>query len=137
MEKRKQIKDIFKFTNPIKWSKNTVILLVGLFYIFGQVYELEYRTKEIKANLSQHRLDNRLDNSPFYQHSPSEINKANNYLAKKESQILDSSMNKYHKRIAFQSLFFLALLILTNIDFRKREIKLRLRRYKRELAHKG
>ena len=131
MEKRKQIKDIFKFTNPIKWSRNTIILLVGLFYIFGQVYELEYRTKEIKANLSQHRLDN----SPFYHLSVGEINKANNYLAKKESQILDSSINKYHKRIAFQSLFFLALLILTNIDLRKKEVRLRLKRYKKELLH--
>ena len=133
MEKRK-IKDIFRFTNPIKWSKNTIILLVGSFYIFGQVHELEYRTKEIKFNLSQHRLDN----SSFYYHIPvAEVNKANNYLIERELQILDSSINKYHKRIAFQSLFFLALLILTNIDFRKREIKLRLRRYKRELAHKG
>ena len=132
MEKRKQIKDIFKFTNPIKWSKNTIILLVGLFYIFGQVYELEYRTKEIKANLSQHRLDN----SPFYQHFPvGEINKANNYLAEKESQIVDSSINEYHKRIAFQSLFFLALLILTNIDLRKKEVRLRLKRYRKELLH--
>ena len=132
MEKRKQIKDIFKFTNPIKWSKNTIILLVGLIYIFGQVNELEYRTKEIKANLSQHRLDN----SPFYQHLPvGEINKANNYLAEKESQIVDSSINEYQKRIAFQSIFFLALLILTNIDLRKKEVRLRLKRYRKELLH--
>ena len=132
MEKRKQIKDIFKFTNPIKWSKNTIILLVGLFYIFGQVYELEYRTKEIKANLSQHRLDN----SPFYQYLPvGEINKANNYLAEKESQIVDSSINEHHKRIAFQSILFLALLILTNIDLRKKEVRLRLKRYRKELLN--
>ena len=132
MEKRKQIKDIFKFTNPIKWSKNTIILLVGLFYIFGQVYELEYRTKEIRSNLSAHRLDN----SPFYQHLPvGEINKANNYLVEKESQIVDSSINEYHKRIAFQSIFFLALLILTNIDLRKKEVRLRLKRYRKELLH--
>ena len=66
MEKRKQIKDIFKFTNPIKWSKNTIILLVGLFYIFGQVYELEYRTKEIKVNNSGSSLHDLIGNPlPF------------------------------------------------------------------------
>ena len=133
MEKRKQIKDIFKFTNPIKWSKNTIILLVGLIYIFGQVNELEYRTKEIKANLSQHRLDN----SPFYQHLPvGEINKANNYLAEKEDEIVQISIDAYQKRIAFQSIFFLALLIFINTDFRRKETKIRLKRYRRELAHK-
>ena len=131
MEKRK-IKDIFRFTNPIKWSKNTIILLVGLFYIFGQVYELEYRIKEIKFNLSKHRLDN----SSFYYHIPvAEVNKANNYLIARELQILDSNINKYHKRIAFQSLFFLALLILTNIDLRKKEDRVRLKRYRKELLH--
>ena len=129
---RKKIKDIFRFTNPKTWHKNTIILILAIFFIFTQVSELEYRTKEIKANLSQHILDN----SPFYQHLPvGEINKANNYLAEKESQILDSSINKYHKRIAFQSLFFLALLILTNIDLRKKEVRLRLKRYKKELLH--
>ena len=132
MEKRRQIKDIFKFTNPIKWSKNTIILLVGLFYIFGQVYELEHRTKEIRSNLSAHRLDN----THFYQYLPvGEMNKANNYLIERETQIGDNSIRKYQKRIAFQSLFFLALLILTNIDLRKKEVRLRLKRYRKELLH--
>ena len=132
MERRTSLIKALKPTNPIKWSKNTIILLVGLFYIFGQVYELEYRTKEIKANLSQHRLDN----SPFYQYLPvGEINKANNYLAEKESQIVDSSINEHHKRIAFQSILFLALLILTNIDLRKKEVRLRLKRYRKELLN--
>lgn len=132
MEKRKQIKDIFKFTNPIKWSKNTIILLVGLFYLFGQVYELEYRTKEIKANLSQHRLDN----SPFYQHLPvGEINKANNYLIERENKIVEKSISNHQKRIAIQAIFFMSLLILTNIDLRKKEVRLRLKRYRKELLH--
>ena len=132
MEKRKQIKDIFKFTNPIKWSRNTIILLVGLFYIFGQVYELEYRTKEIKANLSQHRLDN----TPFYQHLPvGEINKANNYLIERENKIVEKSISNHQKRIAIQAIFFMSLLILTNIDLRKKEVRLRLKRYRKELLH--
>ena len=133
MEKRKQIKDIFKFTNPIKWSKNTIILLVGLFYIFGQVYELEYRTKEIKANLSQHRLDN----TPFYQHLPvAKMNKANNYLIERENKIVEKSISNYQKRIAIQAIFFMSLLIFINTDFRRKETKIRLKRYRRELAHK-
>ena len=132
MERRKSLIEALKPTNPKTWHKNTIILILAIFFIFTQVSELEYRTKEIKANLSQHRLDN----SPFYRHLPvGEINKANNYLAEKESQIVDSSINEYHKRIAFQSLFFLALLILTNIDLRKKEVRLRLKRYRKELLH--
>ena len=129
MERRKSLIKALKPTNPKTWHKNTIILILAIFFIFTQVSELEYRTKEIKANLSQHRLDN----SPFYQLG--EINKANNYLAEKESQIVDSSINEYHKRIAFQSIFFLALLILTNIDLRKKEVRLRLKRYRKELLH--
>lgn len=133
MEKRKQIKDIFKFTNPIKWSKNTIILLVGLFYIFGQVYELEYRTKEIRSNLSAHRLDN----TPFYQYLPvAEMNKANNYLIERENKIVEKSISNYQKRIAIQAIFFMSLLIFINTDFRRKETKIRLKRYRRELAHK-
>ena len=132
MERRKSLIKALKPTNPKTWHKNTIILILAIFFIFTQVSELEYRTKEIKANLSQHRLDN----SPFYQHLPvEEINKANNYLIEKESQIVDSSINEYHKRIAFQSIFFLALLILTNIDLRKKEVRLRLKRYRKELLH--
>ena len=132
MERRKSLIKALKPTNPKTWHKNTIILILAIFFIFTQVSELEYRTKEIKAILSQHRLDN----SPFYQHLPvGEINKANNYLAEKESQIADSSINEYHKRIAFQSIFFLALLILTNIDLRKKEVRLRLKRYRKELLH--
>ena len=132
MERRKSLIKALKPTNPKTWHKNTIILILAIFFIFTQVSELEYRTKEIKAILSQHRLDN----SPFYQHLPvGEINKANNYLAEKESQIVDSSINEYHKRIAFQSIFFLALLILTNIDLRKKEVRLRLKRYRKELLH--
>ena len=129
---RKKVKDIFRVTNPIKWSKNTIILILGLFYIFGQVYELEYRTKEIKINLSKHRLDN----SPFYKYIPlEERNKANNYLIEKEDKILQISIDTYQKRVALQALFFLLLLVVTNLDFRKRELKIKLKRYKRELAH--
>ena len=132
MERRKSLIKALKPTNPKTWHKNTIILILAIFFIFTQVSELEYRTKEIKANLSQHRLDN----SPFYQHLPvGEINKVNNYLVEKESQIVDSSINEYHKRIAFQSIFFLALLILTNIDLRKKEVRLRLKRYRKELLH--
>ncbi len=132
MERRKSLIKALKPTNPKTWHKNTIILILAIFFIFTQVSELEYRTKEIKAILSQHRLDN----SPFYQHLPvEEINKANNYLIEKESQIVDSSINEYHKRIAFQSIFFLALLILTNIDLRKKEVRLRLKRYRKELLH--
>ena len=132
MERRKSLIKALKPTNPKTWHKNTIILILAIFFIFTHVSELEYRTKEIKANLSQHRLDN----SPFYQHLPvEEINKANNYLIEKESQIVDSSINEYHKRIAFQSIFFLALLILTNIDLRKKEVRLRLKRYRKELLH--
>ena len=132
MERRKSLIKALKPTNPKTWHKNTIILILAIFFIFTQVSELEYRTKEIKANLSQHRLDN----SPFYQYlTVGEINKANNYLAEKESQIVDSSINEYHKRIAFQSIFFLALLILTNIDLRKKEVRLRLKRYRKELLH--
>lgn len=132
MERRKSLIKALKPTNPKTWHKNTIILILAIFFIFTQVSELEYRTKEIRSNLSAHRLDN----SPFYQHLPvEEINKANNYLAEKESQIVDSSINEYHKRIAFQSIFFLALLILTNIDLRKKEVRLRLKRYRKELLH--
>ena len=78
----------------------------------------------------------RLENTPFYRYPPvEEINKANNYLIERENQIVDSSINEYHKRIAFQSIFFLALLILTNIDLRKKEVRLRLKRYRKELLH--
>ncbi len=132
MERRKSLIKALKPTNPKTWHKNTIILILAIFFIFTQVSELEYRTKEIKANLSQHRLDN----SPFYQHLPvGEINKANNYLIEREEKIVDSSINEYHKRIAFQSIFFLALLILTNIDLRKKEVRLRLKRYRKELLH--
>ena len=132
MERRKSLIKALKPTNPKTWHKNTIILILAIFFIFTQVSELEYRTKEIRSNLSAHRLDN----SPFYQHLPvGEINKANNYLAEKESQIVDSSINEYQKRIAFQSIFFLALLILTNIDLRKKEVRLRLKRYRKELLH--
>ena len=132
MERRKSLIKALKPTNPKTWHKNTIILILAIFFIFTQVSELEYRTKEIRSNLSAHRLDN----TPFYQYLPvAEINKANNYLAEKESQIVDSSINEYHKRIAFQSIFFLALLILTNIDLRKKEVRLRLKRYRKELLH--
>ena len=132
MERRKNLIKVLKPTNPKTWHKNTIILILAIFFIFTQVSELEYRTKEIKANLSQHRLDN----SPFYQRLPvGEINKANNYLIERENKIVDSSINEYHKRIAFQSIFFLALLILTNIDLRKKEVRLRLKRYRKELLH--
>ena len=88
MERRTSLIKALKPTNPKTWHKNTIILILAIFFIFTQVSELEYRTKEIKANLSQHRLDNRLDNSPFYQHLPvGEINKANNYLIKKEDPL--------------------------------------------------
>ena len=133
MERRTSLIKALKPTNPKTWHKNTIILILAIFFIFTQVSELEYRTKEIRSNLSTHRLDN----SPFYQHLPvGEINKVNNYLAEKESQIVDSSINEYHKRIAFQSIFFLALLIFINTDFRRKETKIRLKRYRRELAHK-
>ena len=132
MERRKNLIKVLKPTNPKTWHKNTIILILAIFFIFTQVSELEYRTKEIEANLSQHRLDN----SPFYQHLPvGEINKANNYLIERENKIVDSSINEYHKRIAFQAIFFLALLILTNIDLRKKEVRLRLKRYRKELLH--
>lgn len=125
MERRKSLIKALKPTNPKTWHKNTIILILAIFFIFTHVSELEYRTKEIKANLSQHRLDN----SPFYQHLPV------GEITEKESQIVDSSINEYHKRIAFQSIFFLALLILTNIDLRKKEVRLRLKRYRKELLH--
>ena len=132
MERRKSLIKALKPTNPKTWHKNTIILILAIFFIFTQVSELEYRTKEIRSNLSAHRLDN----TPFYQYlSVEEINKANNYLIERESQIVDSSINEYHKRIAFQSIFFLALLILTNIDLRKKEVRLRLKRYRKELLH--
>ena len=132
MERRKSLIKALKPTNPKTWHKNTIILILAIFFIFTQVSELEYRTKEIRSNLSAHRLDD----SPFYQHLPvGEINKANNYLIERENKIVDSSINEYHKRIAFQSIFFLALLILTNIDLRKKEVRLRLKRYRKELLH--
>ena len=132
MERRKSLIKALKPTNPKTWHKNTIILILAIFFIFTQVYELEHRTKEIKANLSQHRLDN----SPFYQHLPvAEINKANNYLIERENQIVEKSISNYQKRIAIQAIFFMSLLILTNIDLRKKEVRLRLKRYRKELLH--
>ena len=132
MERRKSLIKALKPTNPKTWHKNTIILILAIFFIFTQVSELEYRTKEIKANLSQHRLDN----SPFYQHLPvGEINKANNYLIERENKIVEKSISNHQKRIAIQVIFFMSLLILTNIDLRKKEVRLRLKRYRKELLH--
>lgn len=133
MERRKILIKALKPTNPKTWHKNTIILILAIFFIFTQVSELEYRTKEIRSNLSGHRLDN----TPFYQYLPvAEMNKANNYLIERENKIVEKSISNYQKRIAIQAIFFMSLLIFINTDFRRKETKIRLKRYRRELAHK-
>lgn len=133
MERRKSLIEILRPTNPKTWHKNTIILLLAIFYIFAQAYELEYRTKEIRSNLSAHRLDN----TEFYKYIPVDVaNQANYYLVAREDQIVDNSIHEYQKRIAIEAIFFLFILILSNTDLRKKDVKLRLKRYKRALAHK-
>ena len=129
MERRTSLIKALKPTNPKTWHKNTIILILAIFFIFTQVSELEYRTKEIRSNLSAHRL--------FYQYLPvAEMNKANNYLIERENKIVEKSISNYQKRIAIQAIFFMSLLIFINTDFRRKETKIRLKRYRRELAHK-
>ena len=133
MERRKSLIKALKPTNPKTWHKNTIILILAIFFIFTQVSELEYRTKEIRSNLSAHRLDN----TPFYQYLPvAEINKANNYLIERENKIVEKSISNYQKRITIQAIFFMSLLIFINTDFRRKETKIKSKRYRRELAHK-